>query len=188
MAAAMDFFLIRHAPAVDRAEAPTDAARPLSDRGRRRFRKAVAGMEALDLTLDLVLHSPWRRAVETAEMLAPLLSRAASSQQLVATDLLAQTPDRALVALMREPPRARLGDGGEAPRANAIGLVGHEPWMSELLSLVLTGERAHADATPFKKGGVAWLRARPQDAPATLVAFLPPRLLRQLGEDDPMAV
>ncbi|GAB4519893.1 MAG: phosphohistidine phosphatase SixA [Haliangiales bacterium] len=180
----MDFFLIRHAPAVDRAEAPTDAVRPLSDRGRRRFRKAVAGMEALDLSLDLVLHSPWRRAVETAELLAPLLSRAAASDPLVATELLAQTPDRALLALMREPPPARLDDGGEAPRANAIALVGHEPWMSELLSLMLTGDRAHADATPFKKGGVAWLRPRAQGERADLVAFLPPRLLRRLGQVD----
>ena len=188
MAAAMDFFLIRHAPAVDRAEAPTDAARPLSERGQRRFRTAVAGLGALDLSLDLVLHSPWRRAVETAELLAPVLSRSAPSQQLVATELLATTPDRALLALLREPPRPRLSDGGEAVRARAVGVVGHEPWMSELLSLMLTGERSHADTTPFKKGGVAWLRARPQAGCMTLVALLPPRILRRLGEVGPVAV
>ena len=61
--------LIRHAIAED---GPDDAARPLSKEGRRRFRKSVATLARLGVRFERVLHSPKRRALETAELLRPM--------------------------------------------------------------------------------------------------------------------
>lgn len=71
----MELFLVRHAlaaPLPEGAGEEADAARPLTAKGIRRFRKVVRGLKALGVSLDLVLTSPKRRALETAELLAEL--------------------------------------------------------------------------------------------------------------------
>jgi phosphohistidine phosphatase len=60
---AMDLYLIRHAIAEDGDD---DDARPLSAKGAKKFKQAVKGLRALGVRFDRVLHSPRRRAVETA--------------------------------------------------------------------------------------------------------------------------
>ena len=55
-----------------------------------------------------------------------------------------------------------------------VACVGHEPWMSEALSLLTTGD-PHGPWLRFKKGGVAWLRGIPHPASMELRALLPPR-------------
>ncbi|WP_428262291.1 SixA phosphatase family protein [Haliangium sp.] len=166
----MDLVLIRHAIAVEPEDAPSDAERPLSGRGQKRFRKAVRGLLRLDLRLDHVFHSPWQRAAETAAMLGPLLVGDAD-ERLEVTELLTDSPGESLLALTdRFAPETR------------VGFVGHEPWMGELLSLLVAGTPAHAEALAFKKGGVAWLTGTPRPGHMRLLALLPPRLLRRLAE------
>ena len=65
----MELTLVRHAIAEDGAD---DAARPLSKRGRQRFEDVVQELDSLGVRFDRILHSPKRRAVETAELLAGL--------------------------------------------------------------------------------------------------------------------
>lgn len=164
----MEVLLIRHAIAVDHDAAPSDAERPLTKRGIKRFRLAVRGLERLGLTLDHVLHSPWLRAVQTAELLAPVLV-GRPEHVLQPTQLLTQTPGEALLALAEPfPAHAR------------VAFVGHEPWMGEQLSLLTTGTIAHADHLRFKKGGVAWLEGEPRPGGMVLRAMLPPGILRRI--------
>lgn len=167
----MELFLVRHAPAVEGTDDGDGPLRPLSKRGRRRFGKAVLGLQQLGVTFDHVFHSPWLRAVETAQMLAPVNKGGRAT-----TDLLAASPGIELVNLARQYTLDRT-----APDA-AVALVGHEPWMSELFSLLVTGETMHAENLPFKKGGVAWLHGVSAPAGAELVAVWPPRSLRKLAD------
>lgn len=154
----MELFLIRHAIAAPRRPALPDAERPLTRQGRERFIQAVAGLQRLGIRLRQVHHSPWLRAVETAALLAPVL----------------QGDLRATPALARPPETALLHEIAQAPAA----LVGHEPWMSELLAWLVTGSAATGATFAFKKGGVAWLEGPLRPGSMVLRAYLPPRVLR----------
>ena len=157
----MELFLVRHAIAVPSSDEQPDAERPLTDDGRRRFGQVARGLDRLGIRLDRVVHSPWTRAVQTAE----LLHRVLDGESAVETGL-AREPDAELMARLA---------GGER-----VAAVGHEPWMSELLALLLTGSKTHAGRLCFKKGQVAWLRGEAKARGMALVASLPPRVLRRL--------
>lgn len=161
----MDIVLVRHAIAVDRSPDMEDTQRPLSGRGIQRFTQAVSGLRRLELRIDHVFHSPWLRAVQTAELLKPVVAG-----KLEATVLLTETPSEALLALATN-----------HSDTACVAFVGHEPWMGELLALCLTGALKHADNLSFKKGGVAWLQGPPRPGQLALKGMFPPRILRLLG-------
>lgn len=166
----MDLWVIRHAIAVDRQDDATDAedaARPLTARGARRFRRSVRGLARLGVKLDRVVHSPWVRAAETAALL---------------DDLLDGDPADARVAtpLLTTPPRADLLGTIASTGAARVAVVGHEPWLGELVALLTTGAPALGEALPFKKGGAAWLDGTLAPGGMRLRAVLPPRVLRRV--------
>ena len=162
----MELLLVRHAIAEDQRPDRPDAARALTERGRDRFRACVQGLAGLDLRLDRVYHSPWRRAEQTAALLAPILDGRAEP-----SELLAQPPTPELLALLALHPEGR------------VGLVGHEPWLGELLAVLLTGGPEAGANLAFRKGGVAWLDGEPLPGGMTLRALLPPLVLRALAGD-----
>lgn len=147
-----DLFLIRHGIADPAANGAEDDARPLSAKGRRRMGVVVAGLDRMGVRFQRVLHSPKLRAIETAELLTPLLDG-----ETVVTRLLAASPDARLVELLSS------GDG-------AVAAVGHQPYLGELVDL-LAGAGV-GTGIDWKKGGVVWLR--PNGAGFTVRAVLPP--------------
>ena len=153
----MQLLLIRHAIAEDGSP---DYQRALSPRGRRRFEQEVKGLERMGVTLDRGYSSPLVRAAQTAELLAPL-----GGGKVIGTDLLARPPGPRLNQLI-------LANEGER-----VAAVGHEPWISSWLALLLEPAGGLAHQLPFKKGAVAWL-AGAVAGQMQLVAFLPPRVLR----------
>jgi phosphohistidine phosphatase len=161
----LDVLLIRHAIAEDRdPEAwPDDSLRPLTDRGVRRFRPAARGLRLLAPSVDAVLASPYERAWRTAE----LLHEEAAWPE----------PERwdALEA-ERDPANAV---EGLAARDGTVALVGHEPFLSSLVSLLLTGD-ANRLRLVLKKGGAALIRFEGQPAPGAglLGWLLTPKVLR----------
>jgi len=161
----MKLLLVRHAIAVPSGTPGiADDERPLTARGRKRFRKAARGLARIVPPPDLLLTSPLPRALETAEIAADAWGEVTptTEPQLAggqAADLIA-----ALVAR----------------RVNGVvALVGHEPGISELLADLVGGS---AKSMPFKKGGAA-LVAMDDGASGRgqLIWFLPPRLLRGLA-------
>src|SRR5438309_12026701 len=68
-------YLVRHGIAVDPAEkgALDDYSRPLTARGRRRFRRLARAFARLGEPPDFIFTSPLVRAVQTAEILAGTL-------------------------------------------------------------------------------------------------------------------
>lgn len=153
----MELFLIRHASAEDGED---DDARALADRGQRRFREVVRGLDALGVRFDRVLHSPKLRAVQTAELLAPLVDG-----EVEVTALLAQAPGKALLAQV----------SGEA-----VALVGHQPWLGELLGLLVAGDARHGERFELKKGAVARLEGDCAPGAMRLLGLLQPGTLRRV--------
>lgn len=166
----LELYLVRHAVAALRGpDFPDDEERPLTDEGVERFRESVQGLRATDLTLDLVLSSPYVRARETAELLCAGLK-----------------PKPRLVVVAALQPGGKHGDIIAAVQKQAssgrgvsrLALVGHEPDLGELAARLLGAK----GAIEFKKGAVCRIdvdRAMPA-GPGTLRWFLPPRVLRGL--------
>lgn len=154
-----ELFLIRHGVAEDARPGQGDATRALTEDGRRRMAEIARGLSCLGVAFDELVHSPLLRAVESAELLAEL----AVGGTRVEPDL-AAPPGPALLARL------------SAPRT---ALVGHEPFLGQLLGLLLLG-RPTSQPFAFKKGGVAWLEGEPAPGAMRLVALLPPRVSRRL--------
>ena len=153
--------LIRHAAATPRVVGLSDASRALTPRGRARFRRVVAGLRRLGVGYDVAYHSPKLRAVETADLFAPLVDG-----ETVVTPNLARPPAAALLAEIR----------GER-----VALVGHEPMLSALAAWLVFGDRRRGAKLPAKKGGVLMLEGELRPGAMRLVASLPPKALRKIA-------
>lgn len=165
----MELLLVRHAPAEKRNPRawPDDDMRPLTSKGGRAFTRAARGIFATAPVPGIILASPALRTLQTARILAEAAGR--SPRRVIAVPALhhavsARTALAALAALA-------------LPRAAAV--VGHEPNLGELASLLLFGRSGAG--LPFRKGGACLIEA---DAPAPgagrLVWFLDPIRLAAL--------
>ena len=154
----MELYLVRHAAAVGRDQGFADPDRPLTPEGAAAFKKVVAGLKKLGVRLDRIYHSPWLRAVQTAELLTPVLR----GESVVHAGLV-RTPAPELWADWQ-------GDN--------VAVVGHRPWLNELLALLVAGNPDLAEHFVIKKGGVVHLRGEAIPEGMDLVALLTPAVLR----------
>ncbi len=136
----MNLYLIRHAQAELSSDGQVDADRKLTPKGLEQSKTLRRTFEHLDVHLDLVYSSPWRRARQTAAALGGV------AHHLEIMTGLAQGPDDALIQKLLELAMQR-------PEA-AVALVGHQPWMGELTSLLLTGDTKLAAHLEYKKCAV----------------------------------
>ena len=144
----MNLFILRHGLASDPGEDGQprdlkDAERPLSPKGRQRMRHITAAMRTLQLKFDVVATSPLLRARQTAQIVTEALEL---RRKLVLTDNLAPAGSPQLLV-------EQLNELG--PRAKNILLVGHEPYLSRLIALLVAGNTMAA--VDLKKGGLAKL-------------------------------
>ena len=135
--------LMRHAQAAEQdADAyPDDSLRPLVPKGRRAQRRMSRQLVKAGLTPARVYSSPWLRAWQTARVV--LRETGIGKELRIPCPALAAPPD--VDAL-----RAEIGETGAD---EIIGLVGHEPWMSGLAGLLLTG-RENVPPIDFAKSGI----------------------------------
>jgi phosphohistidine phosphatase len=160
-------FLLRHGPAVEHGTPGfADDDRPLTPKGRRKVRRVAFGLDRLKLKLDRIVTSPLPRARETAEIVA---------EQLGAEDIL-EVSDGLRAGASAESVRDWLRTRGEG----RLMLVGHDPWISDLVGLLVVG-RSDAGLCAMAKGGVAALKGGP-DGSFGLDWLARPRLLRKIGE------
>lgn len=168
----MNIYLLRHGIAAERnpLRFPDDRLRPLTARGEEQVGKIAKAMHRLDLGIDTIWTSPLVRTRQTA---APVAKRLAVEEHVQAVEQLAPDGD----------PRALIEEiAGLDPAPAGLLLVGHEPYLSELLSILVSGRPA--TQVKLKKGSLAKLEV---DGPirfgqcATLQWLLPPVLLVRAG-------
>jgi phosphohistidine phosphatase len=143
----MNLYILRHGIA---AEAGTpgqgkDSERPLTPEGKRKLHQIAAAMEALELSFDLILSSPYVRAEQTARIVAERLK---PRKKMEFSDTL--MPGGGMSNLIREINLLR-------PPPEEVLLVGHEPYLSELISLLVSG--GVGVSVVMKKGGLCKLAA-----------------------------
>jgi phosphohistidine phosphatase len=165
----VELLIVRHAIAEgrDMTKWPDDRGRPLTEDGATRFRKTAKGLGTFTNHPDLVLSSPLTRAWQTAEILAEEAGWPRPEE------LDALEPER-----RPEDIRSALQRHANTER---VGVVGHEPNLSELASHLLAGKPDAVDID-LKKGAVIALDVGlfPQAGEATLLWAVPPRVLRAL--------
>ena len=164
----MMLYIMRHGLAEEPTPKGDDSARKLTEKGADKIRKAAAGMRASGPRVQHDSHQPRRRArPQTAEIVAgelggpkpkpmPELSTGAS-------------PANALEAL------------GKQRLPESVLVVGHEPTLSRMASLMLT-DSSESVGIRLKQGGVIALEFpdRVESAAAKLRWMMTQRQLRQL--------
>ena len=134
----MELILWRHAEA---AEGVPDLGRALTDKGRRQAEHMAGFLSGRLPQNTRVLVSPAVRAQQTAVALTPHFITAPNIG-------VHATPQTAIAA------------AGWPMAGGAVLLVGHQPWMGELASLLMTG---NADFWSIKKGSVWWFSRRERE-------------------------
>ncbi|MEX2238124.1 MAG: histidine phosphatase family protein [Dehalococcoidia bacterium] len=153
----MKLIVVRHGPAGHGLPDPdADAARELTEKGRKQTKLAVRGVAKLAPDIGLIVTSPLPRAAQTAK----LLSKALGGVELVEDDRLVPPGDAA--ALIDE----LRADGKTA------AIVGHDPQLSTLVSILPSGasstfvalDKAGAAALVYESGSwrLDWLMTRDQ--------------------------
>lgn len=139
----MNLYILRHAIAEDGSPTLPDSQRRLTPDGARKMRKEAKGIKELELDFDLILTSPYLRAKETAEIVAKALD---CEENLTITPALAAdgNPKELIEEIRRK-----------YHKEKHILLVGHEPYLSNLVSLLLSGQTSLS--ITLKKGGLCAL-------------------------------
>ena len=160
----MEIYILRHGIAVERGSRAyaNDGDRPLTKEGEEKMTQIANSLLAMGLQFDLILSSPLVRARQTSEIVAEELG-----EEVTFTDFLA--PGANALELVTE-------INSEKPRC--VLLVGHEPDLSQLISILLTGESGAS--IELKKGGLCKLTAEKLTFGqcATLNWLLTPKQLR----------
>ena len=161
-------YLVRHAFAGhrDATQWPDDSKRPLTDDGVERFRRAAHGLKRLVPSVDAMLSSGFVRAWDTAVLLTEEIGWP-------------QPEDCPPLEPPRDPKEAGSFLAGRSEES--LALVGHEPHLSSLASLLLVG--GPGISMELKKGGALCIgfSGRAEPGAGSLHWSLTPKALRLAG-------
>ena len=143
----MKLYILRHGVAVEPGTPgyENDSTRPLTREGERELRHVAALLRKREVRFDRILSSPFLRARQTAQIVAKDLKQEKRLDFSVAL-----TPGGEVDVLIRQL-------NGAKPAPEHVLLVGHEPYLSRLVSLLVSG--GSGAALQLKKGGLCKLDA-----------------------------
>lgn len=168
----MDIVIVRHAPAKDSlkwlSKGREEGQRPLTKKGIAKMQAAIRGLRQLLGHVDVMMSSPWVRAMQTAE----LLKEAYKLDTITSVEAL--LPHKHPEDLLKE---LRLHD-----QESTVMLVGHETYLSECLAYLTVG--THDPFMYFQKGGVAYLscEGHPTAGACDLKWLMTRKMLEQIGD------
>ncbi len=166
----MEIFVVRHGIAIDREDpkCPPDPERYLTEEGIEKTKRVAAAVAALGASPDLLLSSPYVRAMQTAEIFASALDY--SKQKIRQSDLLLPGAEPSL--LFRELAKDK--------HTSTLFVFGHAPQLDDIIAAAL-GSRHHI--TSLKKAGVALIELKRISPPnGQLVWLATPKVLRRAGK------
>ena len=157
----MLLLLMRHAAAArrDAKRYPDDALRPLTQAGRVEQRRVLRRLRKMGCLPALILASPLKRAWQTAGVVRDAFDLPGAAR--IRCNALAASPDLRSIAEAV----------GTVNADTSIALVGHEPWIGELASVLLTGSTSGV-AIRFAKSGVLGVRVDRLEPGAGTLEFM----------------
>jgi len=135
----MEIYLLRHAIAENARPGLKDAERALTGEGREKLKRVLERARGAGMKPDLILSSPYRRALETAEIAMESLKYQGKIVRIEAL-----VPDGN--------PRQAWDEIRSRKSESAILLASHEPLMSSLVAHLLASPALMVD---MKKAGLA---------------------------------
>ncbi len=168
----MNLYILRHGIAVEHGAAgyENDDERPLTGKGERKMWIIADAIKAMEISFDLLFSSPLVRARQTAEIVADALK---CRKRLELTDTLAPRDSaKPLIQFLRE-----------QGAADDLLLVGHEPFLSRLIALLISGNSE--TSVLLKKGGLSKLSTQDlrHGKCATLEWLLTPKQMELMMRD-----
>jgi phosphohistidine phosphatase len=134
----MEVYLLRHGIAEDRSASGSDADRRLTTEGRDKLRRVLERAHAAGVEPSLILSSPLKRAIETAEIAARELGYQGKILRVSSLSPGSSPPDV-------------WNEIREHRDESAILLAGHEPLFSATVAYLLGSTNAMVD---FRKGAL----------------------------------
>jgi phosphohistidine phosphatase len=166
----MQLYIVRHGIAIDREDpkSPAEPERYLTAEGIEKTEQVAKGVAALGATPDLLISSPYVRAMQTAEIFAAAMDY--PKQKIRRSDLLLPGGEAAL--FYRELAKDK--------QVGTVFCFGHAPHLDDLIATGL-GSKNHL--TALKKAGVALLELKRVSPPSGQLVWLAvPKLLRKAGK------
>lgn len=166
----MQIYVVRHGLAIDREDpkAPPDAERYLTEEGVQKTKRVAAAVAELSGSADVLLSSPYVRAMQTAEIFAEALDY--PKQKIRRTDLL--LPGTGASLLFKELAKDK--------QSATVFLFGHAPQLDDVVAAALCSKHP---ITSLKKAGVALIELKRVSPPSgQLVWLATPKLLRLKGK------
>lgn len=158
----MQLYLLRHGIAEENAASGNDRDRSLTPEGRRKLRQVLEAAADAGVDPALILTSPFKRAVQTAEIAQTVLKY---KNELLRTEAL--VPGAAVEQVWDEIRAHR--------EESSLMLVGHNPLFTELAAYLLASNEMQID---FKKGALLRidLESFPAHPKGLLRWYLTPKL------------
>ena len=167
----MELYFLRHAIAEDRTGSRliSDKDRQLTSKGAKKMECVAKGMKNLELSFDLVLSSPYLRAKQTAEIVVKSFHLQKALE--FSSHLIPEGNPKELIEELNV----------SYHKKKNILLVGHEPFLSSLISLLVSGKTDMS--ITLKKAGLCKLSVErlQYEHCATMEWLLTPRQIRCLG-------
>jgi phosphohistidine phosphatase len=167
----VEIHLIRHADAEDQRPGQLDAERKLTDKGWRQSGWLASTLEALGIKYHTLVTSPLRRARDTGYTLEHLADR------LEVDELLANPPDAQILDFLG----ALEVSLEPLPSSGPIALIGHQPYLGELIALMLCGDTALGRSFEVKKAALYALEWSGEHG-GRLKYVVTPDLTRHIGQ------
>ena len=142
----MKLILLRHGVAIDRADwakkNKDDSLRPLLPKGKLRTKKMCIHLSDWIKDVDVIVHSPYQRAKETA-LIAKAIIKPKFFRESV--ELIPEAPPQSFVHWLKI----------EFPQSSTVIAIGHEPHLSTIATWLLSGQTE--SFIQFKKSGILCL-------------------------------
>jgi phosphohistidine phosphatase len=166
----MQLYIVRHGIAINREDpkSPPDPDRYLTDDGVDKTKQVAKGVVSLGATADLLISSPYVRAMQTAEIFASALDY--PKQKIRRTDLL--LPGSEPTLFYRELAKDK--------HSATVFCFGHAPQLDDLIATAV-GSKHHI--TALRKAGVVLLELKRLSPPSGQLLWLAtPKMLRKIGK------
>lgn len=166
----MRLYIVRHGVAIDRedSKSPPDPERFLTEEGIEKTRQAAKGVAQIADSPDLMLSSPYVRALQTAEIFAKALDY--PKDKIGKTESLLPTAQ----------PQEFFRELSRHEETSVVYAFGHAPHLDDLIAAALNSKQHQ---TSLKKAGAALIELRRIAPPnGQLIWLSTPKILRKVGK------
>jgi phosphohistidine phosphatase len=176
MSFVMDIFILRHGEAGKKLTTGNkDSERPLTAAGQKEVAEIANSFKELEIRFDLIISSPLKRAHQTAAIVAKTLKKEKKMQ-----DWNELKPEGNKQELYR-----KLSSSTQFKQYSSVLIVGHEPYLTDMISDIISDGKGGSGHIVLKKAGLARIGITsftPPNLHGELKWLLTPKYLKNMGK------